>query len=145
LIIIERNQIELDHCLSCHGLWFDAEELELLFSSLEETEMARTLDQFMALPRRKIHERPLKCPRCRHKMDKVVVESDEAILLDRCRRGDGLWFDGGELHRMVAHLENVTEGGPGHALRFVEQVFPAEPRTPAESKPDEEARPGKEA
>jgi len=145
LIIIERNQIELDHCLSCHGLWFDAEELELLFSSLEEDEMARSLQQLMALPRRTIHERPLKCPRCRHRMDKVVVDSEETILLDRCRRGDGLWFDGGELHRMVTHLERVTEGGPGHALRFVEQVFPARPRAEGESGPDDAARTEEEA
>jgi Zn-finger nucleic acid-binding protein len=145
LIIIERNQIELDHCLSCHGLWFDAEELELLFSSLAEEQMARSLEQFMALPRRDIHEKPLKCPRCRHKMDKVVVESDEDILLDRCRRGDGLWFDGGELHQMVTHLENVTEGGPGRALRFVEEVFPAEPARAGDPEPEDETPTGEEA
>ena len=30
MIVIERQGIELDYCPACRGLWFDADELELL-------------------------------------------------------------------------------------------------------------------
>ena len=32
-------------------------------------------------------------------MEKVIVGTEMPVLLiDRCRKGDGLWFDEGELH-----------------------------------------------
>ena len=31
MIDVEYHQIELDYCIKCHGVWFDAEELGLLF------------------------------------------------------------------------------------------------------------------
>ena len=40
-----------------------------------------------------------KCPICDKKMQKVIVgDSESALLIDKCPRGDGLWFDKGELH-----------------------------------------------
>ena len=125
MLIIERNQIELDHCLVCHGIWFDGEELELLFSSLDLEQLAGRLKEITSLPTRSIPEKPLPCPRCQRKMEKIVVGSgNHEVLLDRCRRGDGLWFDGGELHAVVAHVEAAGRGAVGEALAFVEEVFP---------------------
>jgi len=124
MIIVEQNQIELDHCLSCHGIWFDGEELELLFSSLKLERMVESLAEIMALPGKPVEEKRLRCPRCRRKMEKVVVRSDPEELLDRCTHGDGLWFDGGELHRVLAHLHEATDGAVARAVAFVERVFP---------------------
>jgi len=33
MIDVEYHQIELDYCTNCHGVWFDAEELGLLFDA----------------------------------------------------------------------------------------------------------------
>lgn len=30
MIVMELNEIEIDHCIACQGIWFDAGELELL-------------------------------------------------------------------------------------------------------------------
>jgi Zn-finger nucleic acid-binding protein len=47
-------------------------------------------------------EKPRKCPICDRKMAKIVVGSAPPILLlDKCRRGDGLWFDQGELQDVL--------------------------------------------
>ena len=130
MIIVEHNHIELDHCLSCQGIWFDGEELELLFSSLDledvddTQDIMKSLGEIMALPVKPVEEKRLKCPRCRKKMEKVEVGSDTKELLDRCTHGDGLWFDGGELHRVLEHLHEATGGGVGQAVAFVEEVFP---------------------
>lgn len=127
MIIVEHNRIELDHCLSCHGIWFDGEELELLFSSLDledVDDLSESLGEIMALPVKPVEEKLLKCPRCRRKMEKVVVASDTKELLDRCTHGDGLWFDGGELHSVLEHLQVATGDGVGKAVAFVEEVFP---------------------
>ncbi len=39
--MLELDQIEIDHCLSCGGIWLDAGEIELLLET--EQERARLL------------------------------------------------------------------------------------------------------
>ncbi len=36
LVILELNQIEIDYCTSCHGIWLDNGELELLMQDLRK-------------------------------------------------------------------------------------------------------------
>ena len=124
MIIVERNQIELDHCLECRGVWFDGEELTLLFATLDAEAMSGRLTEIMTPPGRKPAEQPLPCPRCGRKMDKVAVGAGAEVLLDRCRRGDGIWFDGGELHAVVERLAASGAEGFERAAAFVEEVFP---------------------
>ena len=47
-------------------------------------------------------EKPRKCPICLKKMQKIIVSlSTPALLIDKCRKGDGLWFDKGELQGIL--------------------------------------------
>ncbi|MEJ2196939.1 MAG: zf-TFIIB domain-containing protein [Ignavibacteriaceae bacterium] len=38
MIILELNEVEIDYCPSCSGIWLDAGELELLFEDQAERE-----------------------------------------------------------------------------------------------------------
>ena len=94
MITLELEDVEIDYCTECGGIWLDAGELELLLG--EPQKAKQLLDSF------KIEltstERIRKCPICYKKMQKVKVGSSRPVLLiDKCRRGDGLWFDRGEL------------------------------------------------
>jgi uncharacterized protein len=91
LLILEFDKVEIDYCVSCEGVWLDSGELELLLGASGE--------KITLLPSTKSDEHSFKCPRCRKKMEKVG--SADGILLDRCRRGHGLWFDGGELEAIL--------------------------------------------
>ena len=97
MITLELEDVEIDHCIGCGGIWLDAGELELL---LGEPDKARgLLDSFSADS--KSAEAVRKCPICDKKMQKVIVgDSKPTLLIDKCRRGDGLWFDKGELHEI---------------------------------------------
>ena len=94
MITLELQEVEIDHCIDCGGIWLDAGELEML---LGETEKARhLLGSFNKANTAK--EKPRRCPICMKKMRKIIVGSSKPVLLiDKCRRGDGLWFDKGEL------------------------------------------------
>ena len=94
MITLELNEVEIDYCTVCNGIWLDAGELELL---LGEPEKARhLLDSFRI--DLKSTEKIRKCPICDKKMQKVIVGSSKpTLLIDKCRKGDGLWFDKGEL------------------------------------------------
>ena len=45
-------------------------------------------------------EETIRCPRCRMKMKKKLLEEPVALHVDRCKPCDLVWFDGGELARI---------------------------------------------
>jgi len=102
MITLELADVEIDYCTDCGGIWLDAGELEMLLG--ESGKARQMLDSFK--PDSKPIERPIKCPICNKKMRKIIVGSSMPILLiDKCRRGDGMWFDRGELQNIVNRAE----------------------------------------
>jgi len=98
MITLELADVEIDHCLGCGGIWLDAGELELLMDDRRKAE--GLLASFRESPSQK--EAPRKCPICDKKMAKIVVgQTQPMLLIDKCRRGDGLWFDRGELQDIL--------------------------------------------
>jgi len=94
MITLELQNVEIDLCTECDGIWLDTGELEML---LGEPEKAKQLLNSFNIDNTS-SEKPRKCPICLKKMKKIVVGSSKPILLiDKCSRGDGLWFDKGEL------------------------------------------------
>ena len=102
MITLELQDVEIDYCTDCGGIWLDAGELELL---LGETEKAKQLLGSFKTDSNSA-EKIRKCPICDKKMKKVIVGSSKpTLLIDKCRKGDGLWFDKGELHDIFARAE----------------------------------------
>jgi len=105
MITLELADVEIDYCTDCGGIWLDAGELELLLGQPEKAK--QLLDSFKIDS--KSAERIRKCPICDKKMQKIIIgPSKPALLIDKCRRGDGLWFDKGELQNIFkrARLDN---------------------------------------
>jgi Zn-finger nucleic acid-binding protein len=97
MITMELKDIEIDYCTGCKGIWLDAGELELLLGN-----SAKSKELLGSFKSSNVNEAPRKCPICRKKMEKVTVGRDKPeLLLDRCGRGDGLWFDRGELNTVI--------------------------------------------
>jgi Zn-finger nucleic acid-binding protein len=99
MITCQLEEVEVDYCLECAGIWLDAGELEAL---LDNTAQAKDLLASFKQAKN-CNEKPRKCPICLKKMEKILVGPDASTrLLDRCKRGDGLWFDRGELGDVLA-------------------------------------------
>ena len=96
MIVLELDQVEVDHCLACGGIWLDQGELELILEGASEKD--RLLSSFQAAGASK--EKKRKCPICSKKMEKVFCGGQQ-VQIDRCPRKDGLWFDLGELEQIV--------------------------------------------
>jgi len=102
MITLELEDVEIDYCTNCDGIWLDAGELELLLKEPDKTK--GLLDSFRIDS--ESDERIRKCPICDKKMQKIVVGSSKPVLLiDKCRGGDGLWFDKGELQDIFDRAE----------------------------------------
>ncbi len=101
MIVVELDQIEIDHCIKCRGSWLDAGELELLLDD------ASNRDELLskAIKGADIAEDPRRCPICNKKMQKITysLENRKDIVLDKCAANDGLWFDRGELTDILQH------------------------------------------
>ncbi len=99
MVVLELAEVEIDHCMECGGIWLDAGELEMLF---DDADKARRCIQLFRIDSRSA-EKPRPCPICDKKMEKVIVGTEQPpLLIDRCRKGDGLWFDSGELQDVLA-------------------------------------------
>jgi Zn-finger nucleic acid-binding protein len=93
MIVLEVDKIEVDHCVGCGGTWLDGGELELLLDGAENR------DELLAnMPGVEVAKADRRCPICEKPMEKVRCNDE---VLDRCRRGDGLWFDAGELRAVI--------------------------------------------
>ena len=119
MIVLEMNQVEVDHCTRCGGVWLDAEEMDLLLdgsAGREEIRRRLTADGSSA-------EKKRRCPICSRKMEKALVSregSDTRLRVDRCKRGHGTWLDGGELDALVK-LSRFPEAHRIHG--FLKSMF----------------------
>jgi Zn-finger nucleic acid-binding protein len=121
MIIVEHARIELDYCVHCKGVWFDASELDLLFRSLELAP-GHDVAGLMRMPKRPPPEAARKCPRCRKKMHKMMIGQAPEVMIDSCVKGHGLWFDGGELGQVIQQLLDEP-GVSGKVVSFLGQTF----------------------
>jgi Zn-finger nucleic acid-binding protein len=108
MVILEFHGVEVDYCPSCHGIWLDQGELELLLDV-----KGKPLD-LSDIPSAQKGER--RCPRCHKKMQKGFFPGT-GVEVDICPRDNGLWLDKGEL------LTIARSQASGEAVEKVSNFF----------------------
>lgn len=129
MIVVEYNNIELDHCNDCHGVWFDSTELELLLKSLKLDSHNLLLDDILKLPEAESSEKKQRCPICRKKLKKTTIGEHPGVLIDICPQKHGLWFDGGEVAQLLKHLAGkkpARKDSQQQVISFLGETFKAE-------------------
>lgn len=125
MIVLELEQVEVDHCTDCGGIWLDAGELELLFADAQQTE--QLVSSFHHAPG--VKEKVRSCPICLKKMQKIHAggfdgltagSEGEPVIIDRCPKGHGLWFDRGELPQVLAKGSFDKER---KVIKLLSQIF----------------------
>ena len=97
LVVLELEQIEIDYCTSCDGVWLDAGELELLLET--EEERTRLINLFNEAA--DVKEKSYSCPICGKHMKKFEIGVKGKVVVDKCKKNHGIWFDRGELQKVV--------------------------------------------
>ena len=127
MIIVEHHRIELDYCPKCAGVWFDVSELELLVHGAGLPEADFSPGTLLRRPEVKESPQVRKCPLCHRKM-KAVAIGEPGITIDVCTRGEGLWFDGGEVRQLLTQMAAKASPGEGtsqEVLAFLGDTFKA--------------------
>lgn len=106
LILLEFSEVEIDYCPRCEGLWLDQGEIQQLLERTGGRPHDPLID-FIDDPARAEVGRPAYlCPRCDRPLKEIVRRAQEnhELRIDRCPRGDGIWFDKNELHLLLRSL-----------------------------------------
>lgn len=123
MVVLELQEVEIDYCFCCKGIWLDGGELELLLEDAAEKD--KLLASFE--PDKHTREKRRKCPICLKKMEKVLGGTDRKIRIDKCRNNDGLWFDEGELADLLT-LGNL--GGNNKVADLLSDMFDGNVKSP---------------
>lgn len=126
MIVVEHEKIELDYCVNCSGVWFDSGELELFLETMKLEKNSLSPGSLLSSPEAKTAEQKRKCPICGKKMKKANLGGEPQVLIDACAKGDGLWFDGGEVEQVIKQLAGKsakTSDSQGRIINFMGKVF----------------------
>jgi Zn-finger nucleic acid-binding protein len=92
------EEVAVDRCSTCDGIWFDAHELTQL--------LAEDARQIAALRSGSFHEQTDeikgRCPRDDSGLLRVFSAIDKTVVLDACPECRGIWLDGGEFAKLFA-------------------------------------------
>ena len=120
MMVLEHRRIELDYCTQCSGVWLDSGEMELLISVLKSEGAALSGDGPATEPAGQGKRR---CPICGRKMNKVWIGGYPRVLIDSCPQGDGLWFDRGELQKVIHQMEGEGTAKSRDVVTFLGEAF----------------------
>jgi Zn-finger nucleic acid-binding protein len=118
LIAVEREQVEVDYCISCRGLWFDQGELAILAEKLQTPINIEALFGREATT----SEKPRNCPRCGKKMQKNELAASTRVITDHCPASEGIWFDSSELGALLDHATQ-SAGSTRPVATFLGEMF----------------------
>ena len=87
------NEVEVDRCTKCYGIFFDHLERETL-KQMEGAEALDVGDEFVGATYNDMAD--VSCPRCESKMTSVVHSDPFEIRFEACPNCNGVYFDAGE-------------------------------------------------
>jgi PAT family beta-lactamase induction signal transducer AmpG len=91
--VVEVEGVEVDRCMSCNGLWFDAGEMEVL-NTREAAAIIDTGDSEAGKHFNFIDA--YRCPRCGGAMERKTDPKQQHIWFETCHDCSGSFFDAGE-------------------------------------------------
>jgi Zn-finger nucleic acid-binding protein len=96
LVTVRIEDIDVDQCDRCAGIWFDAHELERV---MRRRQVGALLGRAPAAGEHLAHdERRGRCPRCKGEGYLVRLSAPRAAIhVDTCAICGGKWLDGGEI------------------------------------------------
>ena len=102
----EKNieNVKTDVCWVCEGIWFDKDELEKVLEADSKDFNKIDLDRGgldgkeVSDVYKELDEKSIKCPRCGEELKKELYP--KGIRIDTCAKCDGIWLDGGEIHKL---------------------------------------------
>lgn len=106
---IDFRGIVVKECSTCHGRWFDRDELQKAKEHTDEDLRWLDFDPFM---KKEKHFNPAMneggtCPKCSRAMISLIY-ANSGVIIEKCEECRGVWFEEGEFKKAIAYLENLV-------------------------------------
>ncbi len=118
MIVVEKNEVELDYCMFCGGFWFDYGEWNILCKKLICENFLDKPEDIYDIPAELTKEKAKICPICGKKMEKFMLYD---VILDRCPDKHGVWFDKNEFSTCVNIMHSKID--KKESIKFLGEVF----------------------
>jgi len=96
---VKFQNIEIDRCTKCLGLWFDMLERE----HLDELKGSETIDIGPVHKENKMEVVRINCPKCHTPMIRMVDMKNPDIWYEACKVCYGVFYDSGEYREHKEH------------------------------------------
>lgn len=120
----EYEGVTVDVCSSCRGVWLDQGELQKILKRKDRVFKPQEVDAVNRLcgaggTPKPAESRDLPCPKCATApMQTFNYNYSSGVLVDRCKKGCGLWLDADELEKIQIHSELWSDKLEANRERF---------------------------
>jgi Zn-finger nucleic acid-binding protein len=136
LLVRHYEQVEIDQCPQCHGLWLDDGEIahivEIEQEKFDHELVVKAVEAaFTGVPSHEIESKE-SCPKCQAQLMAINFAYDSGVIVDRCPKGHGIWFDGSELDQVQARHEHWNHQVGKDKKAWLETLSAVQTQTMAE-------------
>ena len=97
-LLVEIDDVELDYCPECHGVWFDSLELQHFTGFFSDVPGERLADRASSLV----------CPVCGWNLRAKQLHADTNLVVHACPRRHGVFLKDGEFERAIRAAERIA-------------------------------------
>ena len=102
------ENFEIAMCDTCKGMWLDTFTFQEIATHESPFSELLKIDIWEEVTKHKVKPGPGKCPKCEKRLY-ISEYVDSQIHIDLCPICQGLWFDRGELEKVMAYIEKEID------------------------------------
>lgn len=123
---VDYEKTRLDLCPKCAGFWCDEGELKAVIDTRDKdfsqakAGIGDLKDNKPVTPDQHVDELP--CIMCGDLLDRMPYGYGSGIVIDRCRKGHGVWLDKGEIEAIQVYAEKSKDTAPEVMQQFAKKL-----------------------
>lgn len=102
------NNVEVDFCPKCLGMWFDEDELRMVKDNKDKSLNWLDIDLWRDRSRFEVFHTNRYCPDCRVGLSEIKYDESK-IKIDFCKKCQGVWLDRGEFKQIMNYLKQKSD------------------------------------
>ncbi len=102
------NNVVVDYCPECLGIWFDKDELRQAKDEKDKNLNWVDIDLWRDRPKFSAIRISKFCPKCRVGLCEIGYDSSK-VKVDYCKMCKGVWLDRGEFKQIINYLKRKSD------------------------------------
>lgn len=98
----------ISYCKKCKGMWIDSFTFENIKNYESPFGQIININLWKEAENKTVEKSEKKCPQCLKNMAKIKY-GDSNVFLEICKDCKGIWFDRGELEKVIKYIEETID------------------------------------